>query len=139
MSFGLDPRLAAESVLLMRSANVHVLLRDESRWPWIVVVPHSDAVEFHDLEPPYAARLMDTVSLAAKTLSVQPGVDKINLASFGNVVSQQHWHVIGRSFEDSFWPGSVIGLERAPMTADQLQSRADQLRSQLLTRLATCD
>ena len=135
MSFQLDPRLAAESVLLASTAQALVLLRDESRWPWLVVVPQTNAVEFHDLESQCALKLMETVAAVAATLRTQPGVQKINLASFGNVVPQQHWHVIGRFVDDPHWPESVIGLERVPMAAAQLQSRAKKLRGLLLTRL----
>lgn len=35
--------------------------------------------------------------------------DKINLASFGNVVPHLHWHVIPRWFDDRFFPEPVWG------------------------------
>lgn len=38
---------------------------------------------------------------------VQP--DKINLASFGNVVPHLHWHVIPRWRDDSHFPESIWG------------------------------
>ena len=36
-------------------------------------------------------------------------IDKINVASIGNVVSQLHIHVIGRRRDDAYWPDVVWG------------------------------
>ena len=133
MSFGLDPRLQDESVLVWRSERALVLLRDEVRWPWLLVVPQTEVMEFHDLDGAHAKTLIDTVRLVAHMLARQPGVSKINLASFGNVVAQQHWHVIGRSPADPLWPAPVIGQPRQSMGATALGSRAEQLRQALQT------
>lgn len=35
--------------------------------------------------------------------------DKINLASFGNVVAHLHWHVIPRWFDDRHFPEPIWG------------------------------
>ena len=39
-------------------------------------------------------------------------VDKLNIASIGNVVSQLHVHVIGRHHADPCWPNVVWGTDR---------------------------
>ncbi len=131
MSFALDPRLAAESVLLQRTEHGLILLRDEARWPWCVVVPQTTEVEFHALDVDFAQRLMAEVRRVAAVIAAQPGVSKLNLASFGNVVAQQHWHIIGRWPSDPAWPGSVIGLPRQAMTGVARDSRAASLRAAL--------
>jgi len=52
---------------------------------------------------------MDVVLATERALRrvVQP--DKINLASFGNVVPHLHWHVIPRWRDDSRFPESIWG------------------------------
>jgi len=37
------------------------------------------------------------------------GCDKVNIAAIGNMVSQFHFHVIGRWKTDPYWPGVVWG------------------------------
>lgn len=131
MSFQLDPRLDAESVLLQRTEHGLILLRDEARWPWCVVVPQTAEAEFHALDADFAQRLMSEVRRVAAVVAAQPGVSKLNLASFGNVVAQQHWHIIGRWPGDPAWPGSVIGLPRQAMTGAALAERARQISAAL--------
>ena len=52
--------------------------------------------------------------------SLQP--DKINLASFGNVVPHLHWHVIPRFADDPHFPNAVSGQKvregTRPLPAD---------------------
>ena len=36
-------------------------------------------------------------------------IDKLNIASIGNLVSQLHIHIVGRYFDDPCWPGVVWG------------------------------
>ena len=36
-------------------------------------------------------------------------IDKINVATIGNVVSQMHIHIVGRRKDDAYWPDVVWG------------------------------
>ena len=60
--------------------------------------------------------------------------DKINLASFGNVVPHLHWHVIPRFADDPHFPNSVWSAkartDARPLPAgfnQSLRQRLDQL------------
>lgn len=58
-----------------------------------------------------------TVLLATETAVrsvVQP--DKINLASFGNMVPHLHWHVIPRWSNDSHFPGAIWAVPQRPVS-----------------------
>jgi diadenosine tetraphosphate (Ap4A) HIT family hydrolase len=58
-----------------------------------------------------------TVLLATETAVrsvAQP--DKINLASFGNMVPHLHWHVIPRWCDDSHFPGAVWATPQRPVS-----------------------
>lgn len=52
-------------------------------------------------------RLMEVVFVVERTLRELLAPDKINLASFGNVVPHLHWHVIPRFAGDPHFPDSV--------------------------------
>jgi diadenosine tetraphosphate (Ap4A) HIT family hydrolase len=53
------------------------------------------------------ARLMEVVFAVECALRELLAPDKINLASFGNVVPHLHWHVIPRFADDPHFPNSV--------------------------------
>lgn len=124
MSFTLDPRLELGSLQILSTESATVRLRIETRWPWCLVIPRSEKTEFHQIERAQRDQLTDLVCAVADAITRFPAVTKVNIASFGNVVAQQHWHVIGRWPDDPAWPDSVIGASTEPMSFDALRQRA---------------
>ena len=47
----------------------------------------------------------------AKTLKENDAIDKINIASLGNILPDLHVHVIGRKKNDRAWPGAIWGTK----------------------------
>lgn len=108
--FTLDPRLAADTIALGDLALSSVLLLDDKRFPWFVLVPRRPGVsELTDLTPADAARLMDETRLAVGVMQALAKPDKVNVGALGNMVAQLHVHVIGRFRSDPAWPGPVWG------------------------------
>ncbi|SFU79689.1 Diadenosine tetraphosphate (Ap4A) hydrolase [Methylobacterium sp. 174MFSha1.1] len=108
--FPLDPRLAADTILLGDLALSRVLLLDDKRFPWLVLVPRrADVSELTDLSPADAARLMEETRLAVGVMQALAQPDKVNVGALGNVVAQLHVHVVGRFRSDPAWPGPVWG------------------------------
>jgi diadenosine tetraphosphate (Ap4A) HIT family hydrolase len=131
MDIPLDPRLASECAVLGEGPAGWLLLRDETRWPWCLWVPRTERIEFHDLGPTEQLHTMQVVAQLASAIANLPGVTKINIASLGNVVAQQHWHVIGRSPGDPAGPAPTFGLPRQPCTATALDQMVERLRAAL--------
>ena len=52
---------------------------------------------------------MDVVLATERAVRRVVEPDKINLASFGNLVPHLHWHVIPRWRDDSHFPESIWG------------------------------
>jgi diadenosine tetraphosphate (Ap4A) HIT family hydrolase len=75
--------------------------------------------EMSELAPPERDRLMRAVFACESALRELYRPDKINLASFGNVVPHLHWHVIARFRDDAHFPDPIwaapkrAGKERA--------------------------
>ena len=89
-----------------------VLLQDDCRFPWLILVPRvPSAREIYHLTMGQQHALMDEMSLVSKVLQDYVQADKINIAAFGNIVSQLHIHIIARFKMDEAWPHSVIGLK----------------------------
>lgn len=131
--FELDPRLAADTVPVTDWPLCRVLLMNDSRFPWLVLVPRRPGVvELHQLEPGDAATLMGEVTTASRRLAALTGADKMNVAALGNVVPQLHVHVVARFATDPLWPRPVWGvLPGLPYEAPALSDRVRSLRQLL--------
>ncbi len=127
--FDLDPRLSAETVLITRWPVSRVLLQDDARFPWLILVPQRAGMsELFDLEAGDRLQLAREIDAAAQALKAETGALKINVGALGNIVRQLHVHVVARREGDAAWPGPVWGKgTREPMTLDA--------RAALVTRL----
>ncbi len=106
----LDARLAAEAKCAAELGLCRILLRNEHRFPWVVLVPRrANVSESFDLNGPDCALLWGEVDAVAAALKAVTGAAKINIAAFGNMVPQLHIHIVARSPEDPAWPGSAVG------------------------------
>ena len=131
--FELDPRLERDSVPLMWLGLCELRLVDDSRWPWLMLVPQRPgAVEVHDLTPLDQTMLTFETNLLAQALKNVTACRKINTAALGNVVPQLHMHVVARNEKDANWPGPVWGFgQREPYRREDMHSFVDAIRSAL--------
>jgi diadenosine tetraphosphate (Ap4A) HIT family hydrolase len=131
--FLLDPRLQADCHVVGDLPLCRVLLFDDSRYPWVVLVPRRARLrEIYELPAMDRATLFEEVSRVGQELMrVCPG-DKLNLGALGNLVPQLHLHLVVRRADDPAWPGPVWGHSAArPYAADALAERLALLRSAL--------
>lgn len=106
----LHPRLAADTVFVVDWPISRVLLMDDARYPWIILVPRRDDVtELFELGAQDRATLTEEISLAAQVLKTVSGAQKINIGALGNLVPQLHIHIAARNEGDAAWPGPVWG------------------------------
>ena len=109
-TFELDPRLAADTAPIGRSDGGLVLLMNDARWPWILLVPeHPDVSQLHELEAGDAAQVLSTSLAIARAMTAEYPDRRINVGALGNVVSQLHVHQVLRREGDPAWPGPVWG------------------------------
>ena len=109
-AFQLDSRLQADTIPVGDLALCSVLLLNDARFPWFVLVPRvAGASELTDLSEEQAARLMQEIRIATRVMTALSRPDKVNVGALGNIVTQLHIHVIGRFRSDPAWPGPVWG------------------------------
>ena len=102
MSFTLDPRLAADTFEVGELSLSRLLLMNDARFIWLILVPRVDNLsEIIDLDATDRARLMEEISACSTWLRARPGVDKINVGALGNIVRQLHIHIVGRAVGDA--------------------------------------
>ncbi len=114
MSFSLDARLSRDTEAIGDLPLCRVLLMNDSRWPWLILVPRrANLVELTDLDAADRARLIQEAAQTADWLNANAKAEKINLGGLGNIVRQLHVHVVARSAADPAWPGPVWGFGAA--------------------------
>jgi diadenosine tetraphosphate (Ap4A) HIT family hydrolase len=131
--FVLDPRLESESLPVIWLGLCELRLRDDRRWPWLLLIPQRPGIEeIHDLTPLDQAMLSFETNLVSKALKELTGCTKINVGALGNIVRQLHIHVIARNEGDEAWPGPVWGHGvREPYRREELHQFAEQIRNRL--------
>lgn len=112
--FRLHSRLAADTFTLGRLKLCRVLLMNDSRYPWCLLVPaRAGVTEIHQLSDGDQGQLIRESSLLASRMMDAFPADKMNVASLGNVVPQLHVHHVARRRGDAAWPGPVWGAGAA--------------------------
>ncbi|HZY34617.1 MAG TPA: HIT family protein [Rhodanobacter sp.] len=117
--FALDPRLAADTRPVASLPLCDVLLMNDARYPWLILVPRrAGLVEITDLYADEQAVLWQEVNRAVAALRAAAPCDKLNLGALGNIVRQLHVHVVARVEGDAAWPGPVWGHGQAAARGD---------------------
>ena len=131
--FALDPRLAGDTHRVGDFELSRVLLMDDARFPWLILVPRrANLRELIDLDTGDQQRLLAEIDRCARVLRTSDKPDKLNIAALGNVVEQLHVHVIARHMQDAAWPRPAWGFgEREPYAPDARDTRLDALRRAL--------
>jgi diadenosine tetraphosphate (Ap4A) HIT family hydrolase len=108
--FTLHPRLAADTIFVADWTLSRVLMMNDARYPWLILVPRiADASELFDLARQDRAALIEETTRAAHGLKRVTTATKINIGALGNLVPQLHVHVVARGEGDAAWPGPVWG------------------------------
>lgn len=94
-------------VLVWRDDLLRIVLPAEPDWPGFTrVILARHVVEMTDLEAAWRDRLMSVVWRVEIVMRRMLGPDKVNLASFGNMVPHLHWHLVPRWRDDANFPGA---------------------------------
>src|SRR6202012_1652822 len=101
-TFHLYPRLEADTALIADWGLSRVLLMNDARFPWIILVPRRARLsEIHDMKHAERLVLIEEINRAGEKLKSITGARKINSAALGNMVPQLHVHVIARFENDA--------------------------------------
>ena len=108
--FELNPRLEADTDWVLDLQLSRVLLINDSRYPWLILVPRIPNVrEWLDLSSTDQALLLAEQLQVSQCLQTLLSPDKLNIATLGNIVPQLHLHIIARFETDFAWPSPVWG------------------------------
>ena len=112
--FELDPRLAADTFLVGETPLCQLLLMNDARYPWLILVPRrGDITEPFELGEADQAQLWQESMRLGEAMKAHFAAEKLNIAALGNQVAQLHVHHIARFHVDAAWPGPVWGVGSA--------------------------
>lgn len=119
LDFALDPRLAADTMVVTDLPLCRVCLMNDARFAWLILVPRRrDVTEIDQLTDADQAMLWSETTQAMGVLRTTASPDKLNIGALGNIVRQLHMHVVARREGDTAWPGPVWGSDTATPYAE---------------------
>lgn len=130
MAFQLHTQLAADTFAVGDLALSAVLLMNDARFPWLILVPRRENVrDMIDLDESDAGAMSGEIRHAQRVLRDLFKPHKLNVAALGNMVPQLHVHILARYTEDAAWPRPVWGAGTAePYHQELREERLAMLR-----------
>lgn len=134
-AFKLHPQLAQDTHWVLDLPLCQVLLMNDSRYPWVILVPRRNGVrEIYEVSVADRQQLWAESDLISRALQALFQPDKLNIAALGNVVEQLHVHHLARFRTDAAWPAPVWGkFPHEPYTSAAATHRCEQLQVYLIS------
>ena len=129
-AFTLDPQLEQDTVLVADWHLCQVRLMNDSRYPWVILIPKvEDVSEIHQLADEQQQLLLGESVRLSKALEQLFAPHKLNVAALGNMVRQLHIHQIVRFEDDASFPRPVWGVgDAVPYEAEALNETVNGLQ-----------
>ena len=105
MLFKIDKKFFKTSYHITDLKLCHVRLHDNSKFPWVILIPkRKNVTDISDLNIKDQILLMKEIVKVSKIMKKLFKTSKINIEKIGNLVPQLHIHIIARSKKDNSWP-----------------------------------
>ena len=78
--------------------------KHNSQLPWLKLFTKIEYKELTEIPKEQKLKMYDLLELIELTMLEYYKADKINIASFGNMLPRIHWHVISRFKNDPYFP-----------------------------------
>ncbi len=91
---------------------------EESEIPWIKIFTQRKIKEFSECTLEEKTEIFRIIDIVEKSMLRYFNADKINIASFGNLLPHVHWHVMARFESDSYFPEPMWGKKQRESQLD---------------------
>ena len=106
-----------------------VRLIDNSKFPWIILIPKRKKVyDITGLNTKDQILLIKEIVFCSKIMQKAFKTTKLNIEKIGNIVPQLHIHIIARFKNDTSWPLSVWVVKEKSYTKKILQKTILKLK-----------
>ena len=111
----INKNLLKDSYFIKDMELCSVRLIDNSKFPWIILVPNrKNITDITELKSKDQMLLMKEIVKCSNLMKKIFKAKKLNVEKIGNIVPQLHIHIIARSTKDSTWPLSVWVVKGKP-------------------------
>lgn len=109
----------------------------ESEIPWLKIFTHTPYKEFSHCTREERFMIWECLDLVEKEMIAYFKPDKINIASFGNMLPRVHWHIMARFENDSYFPEPMWGVKQrvGEGTMAPMEPFIENLKAVLASRL----
>ena len=129
MMFKLNNKFLKSSHHLLDLKLCAVRLHDNSKFPWIMLIPKRKNInDITDLNSKDQMLLMKEIVFSSKVMKKLFKTSKLNVEKIGNIVPQLHIHIIARYKKDSSWPLSVWVVKGKLYSAKALKEVVNKIR-----------
>lgn len=97
--------------MLYSNPLLYIELHD-SEIPWLKIFTQTDRKEFSECTPEEKSAIFEALDLIEKAMLAYFKPDKINIASFGNMLPRVHWHIMARFRDDDYFPEPMWGTRQ---------------------------
>jgi len=96
------------NLIIYEDADIHIE-KEESEIPWIKIFTTHPYKEIGDMPKELRVKLWNVFDIVEEQMKSYYKPEKINMASFANILPRVHIHVMARFKEDSFFPNPIWG------------------------------
>lgn len=109
----------------------------ESEVPWLKIFTHEPRKEFSDCSREERMMIFDVLDLIEREMLTYYKPEKINIASFGNMLPRVHWHIMARFVNDSYFPEPMWGAKQreGDVKVAPMEPFIENLKAVLASRL----
>ena len=127
--FKLNNKFLKSSYHLLDLKLCTVRLHDNSKFPWIMLIPKRKNInDITDLNSKDQMLLMKEIVFSSKIIKKQFKTSKLNVEKVGNIVPQLHIHIIARYKKDISWPLSVWVVKSKSYSSKALKEVVSKIR-----------
>ena len=127
--FKLNNKFLKSSHHLLDLKLCTVRLHDNSKFPWIMLIPKRKNInDITDLNSKDQMLLMKEIVFSSKIIKKLFKTSKLNVEKVGNIVPQLHIHIIARYKEDISWPLSVWVVKSKSYSSKALKEIVSKIR-----------
>jgi diadenosine tetraphosphate (Ap4A) HIT family hydrolase len=85
---------------------------EPSEIPWVKVFNRRKVREFSECSFEEKTEIFRIIDITEKSMLRYFDADKVNIASFGNLLPQVHWHIMARFELDGYFPEPMWGQKQ---------------------------
>ena len=129
MANKVNKRFLKDSHLITDLKLCGVRLIDNSKFPWIILIPNRKNIkDITELKSKDQILLMREIVHCSKLMKKIFKTKKLNIEKIGNIVPQLHIHIIARYTKDSAWPLSVWVVKGKPYSETLLEKIINKIK-----------